>query len=84
MHIQSCLTLSNPMDCSLPGSSVHGIFPPSKNTGVNCHFLLQGNLPDPGMEPESPASPAVGSGFFTAEPLWWTVSTANCQLTAKG
>ena len=22
---QSCLTLSNPMDCSLPGSSVHGI-----------------------------------------------------------
>ena len=24
--IQSCLTLSDPMDCSLPGSSVHGIF----------------------------------------------------------
>ena len=23
---QSCLTLSYPMDCSLPGSSVHGIF----------------------------------------------------------
>ena len=23
---QSCLTLSNPVDCSLPGSSVHGIF----------------------------------------------------------
>ena len=23
---QSCQTLSNPMDCSLPGSSVHGIF----------------------------------------------------------
>ena len=23
---QSCLTLSNPMDCSLPGSSFHGIF----------------------------------------------------------
>ena len=23
---QSCLTLCNPMDCSLPGSSVHGIF----------------------------------------------------------
>ena len=23
---QSCLTLSNPMDFSLPGSSVHGIF----------------------------------------------------------
>ena len=24
--IQSCATLSDPMDCSLPGSSVHGIF----------------------------------------------------------
>ena len=24
--IQSCLTLRDPMDCSLPGSSVHGIF----------------------------------------------------------
>ena len=24
--IQLCLTLSNPMDCSLPGSSIHGIF----------------------------------------------------------
>ena len=23
---QSCLTVSHPMDCSLPGSSVHGIF----------------------------------------------------------
>ena len=24
--MQSCLTLHDPMDCSLPGSSVHGIF----------------------------------------------------------
>ena len=24
--LQSCLTLSDPMDCSLPGSSVHGTF----------------------------------------------------------
>ena len=30
---QSCLTLSNLMDCSLPGSSVHGIFP-GKSTRV--------------------------------------------------
>ena len=25
---QSCLTLSDPMDCSLPSSSIHGIFQP--------------------------------------------------------
>ena len=24
--VQSCPTLNDPMDCSLPGSSVHGIF----------------------------------------------------------
>ena len=23
---QSCLTLYDPMDCSIPGSSIHGIF----------------------------------------------------------
>ena len=36
---QSCLTLGDPMDCSLPGSSVHGIFP-GKSTGVGCHCFL--------------------------------------------
>ena len=36
---QSCPTLCNPMDCSLPGSSVHGIFQ------TRCHFLLQGIFP---------------------------------------
>ena len=36
---QSSPTLSDPMDCSLPGSSVHGIFP-GKSTGVGCHCLL--------------------------------------------
>ena len=37
---QLCLTLCNPMDCSSPGSSVHG-FLQAKNTGVGCHSLLQ-------------------------------------------
>ena len=32
---------SEPMDCSPPGSSVHGIFS-GKNPEVDCHFLLQG------------------------------------------
>ena len=39
--------------CSLPCCSVHGIFP-DKNTGVGCHFLLQGNLLDPGIKPRFP------------------------------
>ena len=32
---QLCLTLCDPMYCSLPGFSIHGIFP-GKSTGVGC------------------------------------------------
>ena len=49
---QSCLILGNPMDYT--GSSVHGDSP-GKNTGVGCHSLLQGNLPNPENELRSPA-----------------------------
>ena len=35
-----CPTLCDTMDCSLTGSSVHGFL--GKNTGVGCHFFLQG------------------------------------------
>ena len=45
--LQLCLTLYDPMDCSPPGSSVHGYFP-GKTTGVDCHFLLQGIFPTQG------------------------------------
>ena len=41
---QSCLTLCNPMDCSLPGSSVHGDSP-GRTTGVGSLSLLQGIFP---------------------------------------
>ena len=37
---QSHASLCDPVDCSLPGSSVHGDSP-GRNTGVGCHFLLQ-------------------------------------------
>ena len=35
---QSCPTLCDPVDLSLPGTSVHGDSP-GKNTGVGCHGL---------------------------------------------
>ena len=38
------------MDCSPPGSSVHGDSP-GKSTGVGCHTLLQGILPTQGSNP---------------------------------
>ena len=38
---------------------------PGKEIGVGCPFLLQVDLPDPEIEP---ASPALADGFFTTEP----------------
>ena len=50
---QSCPTLCDPVDYSLPGSSVHG-GPPGKNTGVDCQALLQGIFPTQGQNPGLP------------------------------
>ena len=47
---QSCPTLCDSMDCSPPGSSIHGDSP-GKNTGVGCHVLLQGIFPTQGSNP---------------------------------
>ena len=46
---QSCPTLYDTMDCSLPGSS--GRDSPGKNIGVGCHALLQGIIPKQGSNP---------------------------------
>ena len=39
-----------PVDCNPPDPSVHGDSP-DKNTGVTCHFLLQGIFPTQGLNP---------------------------------
>ena len=44
---QLCPTLCDPVDCSLPRSSIHGIFP-GQSSGVGCHFLLQRIFPTQG------------------------------------
>ena len=50
---QSCPILCDPMDCSLPGSSVHGILQVRILEWVA--MPPQGDLPNPGIEPRSPA-----------------------------
>ena len=49
---QPCPSLCNHTDCSPPRSSVHGILQ-ARRLEWGCHFLLQGNLPHPGLEPSS-------------------------------
>ena len=50
---QSFPTLWDPMDCSPPGSSVHGFSRQEYWSGLPCP--PPGDLPKPGMEPRSPA-----------------------------
>ena len=73
---QSCLTLCDAVDCSPPGSSVHGIFL-GKNTGVGCHALLQGIFQTQGLNSDllcllnlSFMFLAFAGGFFTTSITW--------------
>ena len=54
---QSCQTLCDPVDCSLPGSSIHGI-PQARFSRQEywsgLPFPSPGDLPNPGIEPRSP------------------------------
>ena len=67
---QSCPTLCDPMDCSPPGSSVRGIFQVRILKWMP--FPSPGDLPDPEIEP---VSPALQADSLPAEPsgkrLWW-------------
>ena len=60
---QSCPTLCDPVDCNLPGSSVHGIFQARIMSGLP--FPSPGNLPNPGIKP---VSPALQADSFPSEP----------------
>ena len=51
--MQSRPTLCEPMDCSPPGSSVHGILQARRLEWVA--IPSPGDLPDPGIEPGFPA-----------------------------
>ena len=59
---QLCLTRCDHMVCPVrllcPWDS------PGKNTEVGCQCPPPGNLPDPGIEPESLASPALAGKIF--------------------
>jgi len=55
--LQSCLTLCEAIDYSLPGSLSMGFSRQKYWSGLL--FSFPGDLPDPGIEPMSPVSPAL-------------------------
>ena len=65
---QLCPTLLDLMNCSLSGSSVHGISQARILEWVAISFSR--DLPDPGIKPASLMSPAKAGGFFTTSTTW--------------
>ena len=82
MHAKSCLTLGP-----------HGLLParilcpwdfPGKNTGEGYHALLQGIFPTQGLNPPSPAPPALAGGLFTTSTTWEAlVDLCYCSVVPK-
>ena len=65
---QSCLTLCDPMDCSLPGSMSRGFSRQEHWSGFPCP--PPGDLSDPGIKPTSLMSSALADEFFTTSTTW--------------
>ena len=74
VHARSCLTLCNPMDCSPAGSSVHGIL--QRRIVEQVPFPSPGDLPDPGIEP---TSPALAGEFFLSLSHLEMLSFKDCK-----
>ena len=65
---QMCPTVWYPIDCSLPGSSVHGFSRPRYWRGLPCP--PPGDLPEPGTETRSLVSPERAGRFLPTSATW--------------
>ena len=78
---QSCPTLCNPMDCSLPAPLSMGFSRQEYWSGLPCP--PPGDLPDPGIELKSLCVSCTAGGFFTTAPpvrLISDVLPQNCEM----
>ena len=65
VRAQSCLTLCDPMDVVHQAPLFMGFSRQAYRSGLP--FPPPGDLPDPGIKPVFPASPALAGRFFTTE-----------------
>ena len=66
--LQSCMTVCDGVDCSLTGSSVHGIL--RQEYWSLLSFPSPEDLPDPGIESACLMFPALAGRFFTSSTTW--------------
>ena len=67
--------MSDPMNCSPPGSSVHGILQAKILEWVAVPSSMAS--PDPRIEPASLMSPVLTGGFFTTSTIWEAIDMIN-------
>ena len=88
---QSCLTLSNAMDCSPPGFSVHGFSRQEYWSGFP--FPSPRKLPNPGIEPGSPALQADSLSselpgkphiIYSVDSMWSVVNNQSSLAEQSG
>ena len=75
-HGSQWLTLCNPMDCSLPGPSVHGILQARILEWVAIPF--PGYHPNPGIKSRSPALQADSLSSGEAGEVKWSEVAQSC------
>ena len=75
--IQSCLTLCDPLDYSLPGSSVHGIS--QARYWSRLSFPTSGDLPNLGIEPNVGV---LAGRFFITESFSFTTEFSAVQFSS--
>ena len=80
---QSCLTLCDPRDCSLPDSSVHGILQARILEGIAMPSSRGSSLPRD--QTRISTFPALAGGFFTTSAAWeapiYTMETSRWYPT---
>ena len=62
--LQSCLTLCNPMDCSLPGSPVYGI-----SQARILEWVATPSFRGPSQPRDRTASPGLAGGYLTTSTI---------------
>ena len=75
--LQSCPTVCDPMDCSPPVSSVHGILQARILEWLPCP--PPGYLLNPRIEPMYLKSPALAGWFFTTSATWEALAASKGQ-----
>ena len=73
--VQSCPTLCNPMDCSLPGSSVHGI-----SQARILEWIAISSSRGSSQPRDQTCTSTLAGRFFTTEPAGKPVATSNCHF----